>query len=248
MPMAEQYPERFFFVHLQKTAGTTLRERIAATLGTDAVYPNRTDGTDVYSLMVSVDHLQERLRARGDEIRVIAGHFPLCTTEMLDGSYRTFTVLREPVARTLSYLRHHRSRTPEDHHKSLEEIYDDPFRFHGFAHNHMVKMFSLTVEEMTAGMLTRVEFTADRLERAKQNLVAVEVVGVQERFEEMCDALRRHFGWDLPDEPRIANRTEPVGDDDVSEAFLARIVEDQAPDIELYDLARRLSAQHQADA
>ena len=39
---------------------------------------------------------------------MVTGHFPLCTTELLGGAFTTFTVLRDPVERTLSYLRHHR--------------------------------------------------------------------------------------------------------------------------------------------
>ncbi len=56
--------------------------------------------------------LLERWKARRDEIRVVTGHFPLCVTELLDADFATFTVLRDPVERTLSYLRHHRDTTP----------------------------------------------------------------------------------------------------------------------------------------
>ena len=228
---------RFFFVHLQKTAGTTLRHRMAAYLGEAAIYPNRSDGQNIYDVIVSVDHLVERMDARGDEVRVIAGHFPLCTVDRLGGEFRTFSVLREPVERTLSYLRHHRENTPEDRDKSLEEIYDDPFRFHGLAHNHMTKMFSLTLDEMSAGMLTLVEFTPERLARAKANLARLDVVGVQERFEEFCADLNDRFGWRLGDQPKVANTSEPV---EVSASFRRRIAADQAPDLELYDLALTL--------
>ena len=80
---------------------------------------------------------------RGDEIRVVTGHFPLCTTELLGAQFITLTILRDPVERTLSALRHHREKTPADSERSLEEIYEDPFRFE-LVHNHMVKMFSLS--------------------------------------------------------------------------------------------------------
>ena len=159
-------PERFFFVHVQKTAGTTLYRRLQRQFGADAIYPNETDGDTVTAVIVP-EHLVERWRVRDGAIRVVTGHFPLCTTELLDGEFATMTVLREPVARTLSYLRHHRKLTPQDRERSFEAIYDDPLRFHGLIHNHMVKMFSLTSDEMTDGVLTRVDFTEDRLERAK---------------------------------------------------------------------------------
>ena len=82
------------------------------------------------------------------------------------------TVLRHPLERTVSYLRDHRRRTPADADLTLEEVYDDDLRFHGLIHNHMTKMLSLTPEEMDEGVLTRVEFTPERLERAKERLAA----------------------------------------------------------------------------
>ena len=57
---------------------------------------------------------------------MIAGHFPLCTIELLDAEFTTLTVLRHPVERTLSYLRHHRDTTPADSERSLEELYEQP--------------------------------------------------------------------------------------------------------------------------
>ena len=105
--------------------------------------------------VLSVEHLLDRWRLRHDEIRVVTGHFPLCTTELLDVPFTTLTLLRDPVERTLSYLRHHREPTPADRERPLEEIYDDPVRFE-LLHNHMVKMLSLHADEMTDGALTPV--------------------------------------------------------------------------------------------
>ena len=73
------------------------------------------------------------------------------------------TVLRHPVERTLSFLRHQAERrqrgATED--TPLEEIYDDPFRFEAMIQNHMTRMLSLTPDEMVAGdgVLTTVPYT-----------------------------------------------------------------------------------------
>ena len=230
----------FFFVHLQKTAGTSLTSQLRDRFGTAAVYPDTSDlvpeePVEVLSV-TSVEHLQERWRERRREIQVVTGHFPLCTTELLDDEFRTFTLLREPVSRTLSYLRHHRKMVAGDRHLSLTEIYEDPFRFHGLVHNHMVKMFSLTAQEMTAGALTPVEFTEERLDAAKKGLETVDVIGVQEDYPGFCTQLRRSFGWRLGKE-RHLNRSQS----DAPEAELAeRIRTDNAHDIELYRFALEL--------
>ena len=232
IPSAE--PTRFFFVHVQKTAGTSLFIRFGNQFAPSEIYPDDTDGglmTDMPQL--KVDRLLQRWVARREQIRVVAGHFPLCTVQLLDAPFVTLTVVREPVARTLSYLRHHRKILPEARDASLEQIYDDPLRFEGLVHNHMVKMFSLSTDEMDDGVMTRVEFTRERLERAKQGLASVDVLGLQEDFETFCTDLEQRFGWDLGD-PAVANDTEPT---EVPAGLLDRIAEDNALDAELYEYA-----------
>jgi hypothetical protein len=247
--------ERFFFVHVLKTGGTDLFTRLGGDPSIEVehpyhfdvseIYPNDTDG-DVFTVapQLSVDQLLERWAVRRDEIRIVMGHFPLCTVELLDAPFVTLTVLREPVERTLSFLRHHRKLTPADRNKSFEEIYEDQFRFDSLIHNHMVKMFTLTKEDMTDGMLTKVDFTLDHLERAKQRLATVDVLGLQEHFEEFCAELTRRFGWDLG-EPLWANRTQPA---DFSPELVERIERDNALDIEFYGFARSLYRERGARA
>ena len=229
-------PHRYFFVHMMRTAGSVLRARLLNHFGEAAVYPTRRDGTDPLTPYLLIDHLLERLAARGDHIRVISGHFPLCTTELIDGRCTTLTLLREPVERTLSYLRGQREIERTDRDKTLEEIYDDPVRFHRVVHNHMTKMLSLTPVEMTDGMLTHVEFNRGHIERAKEALSGIDAVGLQEHFEDYCDELGARFGWHLR-EPETVNTSASV---EVPDSLRARIAEDNAFDIELYEFAKKL--------
>lgn len=226
-------PQRFFVVHMMKTGGTTLRDRLGHHFGPEGVYPNRTDGPHIFKAVLSVDYLRDRWTARGDEIRVVAGHFPLCVAGLLGVPFTTLTVLREPVERTLSFLRHHRERTPADRHKSLEQIYAEPLRFHGQAHNHMTKMLSMTVDELDDGMLAKVEYTPERLDRAKAALRGLDLVGVQEDLEPFFAELGRRFRLDLGP-PLHVNTSTPV---DVSDDFRARIAEDNWSDVALYHYA-----------
>lgn len=246
-------PHRFFFVHIRRTAGGALRRRLINHFGEFAVYPTRgVDGTDPVKLMLSVEHLRERLAARGDQIRVLTCHLPLCTVEQIEGSFTTMTLLRDPVERTLSSLRDDRETNPTSH-SSLEQIYDAGGRFTVLRHNEMTKELSFTPAE-NAGMAKvlslspaeiarpdapRVELGRGHLERAKERLAGVDAVGLQERFEDFCDELSTRFGWDLG-EPERVNTTAAV---EVSESFRARLSEDNALDIE-FDIApsgRRLA-------
>ena len=232
--------QRFFNVHVQKTAGTSLRRRVQNHFGARAVYPDSSDGVESAEAVVSIAHLEERFRVRRGEIRFVTGHFPLCTTEFLDCDFTTLTLLRDPVERTLSYLRHQRGELPRPARKPLEEIYEDPWHFDTAINNFMVKVFSLTPEEAAeVGVMAQVEFTPERLERAKQGLASVDALGLQERFEEFCDELTDRFGWDLGP-PQHANPTSRAEDTEVSDAFRARIGNDNAMDVELFEFAARL--------
>ena len=233
-----EQPHRYFFLHVPKTAGSALQQRLANHFGEAAVYPAKgLDGTDPLTLAVSIGHLRERLAARGDQIRVIAGHFPLCTTELIGGRFTTLTLLREPVERMLSQLRYTRKVNRAARDVPLEELYDDPIRFDAVLHNQMTKMLSLRSTEVAdAAMLTRVEFDRDRLERAKEALAGIDVIGLQEQFEDFCEELSARFGWRLGD-PETVNATTPA---EVPESFRARIAEDNAFDVELYEFANEL--------
>jgi len=227
---------RFFFVHLQKTGGTALFQRLREHFGERGVYPTPDEREDVRAV-TDLDFLVERLRAHGAEIRVVTGHFPLCTTNLLGGGYTTFTVLRDPVERTLSLLRRRQKAEERFRGRELEDIYGDE-SLHDIIRNHMVKMLSLTVDELTSAPLVEpVEFDDARLERAKANLRdRIDVFGLQEHFDDFCAELSSRFGWDLG-APRFANRTQRAP---VSDELRERIAQDNADDCELYDFARQL--------
>jgi hypothetical protein len=230
---------RFFFAHVQKAAGTSLFVQLQRHFDRDQIYPDASDAVSGPAPVLFVSHLRERYRVRRDRIRIVTGHFPVRASELLGDDFITLTVVRDPVERTLSFLRHHRRRTPADSDRSLEELYDDPIRFHGLIHNNMVKMFSLSPEEMIAGdgLMTHVkDFTPARLERAKEQLAHIDVLGIDVQFHEFVDELDARFDWQLG-APMHANRTEP---DDVAPSFRRRIADDNVGDVELFDFARNL--------
>ena len=86
--------------------------------------------------------------------------------------------------------------------------------------------------------------TSDDLERAKQALSGVDVVGLQDRYREFCGELETRFGWDLGPE-RHANTTQP---EPVSAAFRQRIAADNALDVELYEFGVELVDKRRASS
>lgn len=231
--------QRYFFCHMQKTGGISLSRRLRAALGHEAVYPNDTDGP-VPRRTISVPHLLERWTVRRDEIVVVCGHFPLCTRELLDGPFATFTVLRDPVERVLSGLRHQRRSSPTQAGKALEEIYNDRLLAALLFTDHMTRMLSLTLDELDPegnGLYSNVDGGDGRLERAKEALVDLDVIGFQEDYDGFCDELERRYGWDLGEPARL--NTSPDDHDDHA-ALRARIAEDNRNDVELVAFARQL--------
>jgi hypothetical protein len=253
--VADREPaRRFFFVHVHKAAGTSLLLRLRRQFPPEQLYPDDSDvaaqqeagALPLVGPTMLVSHLLARYPVRRHEIVVVAGHFPVRTTELLGDPFTTLTLVREPVERILSSLRHHRRFVPADRDRPLEELYDDPYRFHGMLHNHLVKMFSLSPEEIRAGdgMVFHVEqFTPARLAEAKSRLAAVDVLGLHDHVDELCDRLTERFGWRLG-APVHANVTEPVP---VAESFRRRIAADNALDAELYEHARELWASRRAE-
>lgn len=238
--MGPEDARRFFVVHLQKTAGTTLRDRLRSHFPEPAIYPNRTDGRDKGQLVISVEHLRARWAERGHEIRLLTGHFPLSVTELLGGDFVTMSIVREPVERTLSYLRHQKQLNPADHPKRLDEIYDDPFRFHGLIRNHMTRMFALASDELADGdgVLTPMEDTAERLERAKGALASLDALGLHHDLDPFFEQLQDRFGLDVGD-PLRSNTTAP---EVAPRGLVDRILEDNQLDVALWEHAKHLVA------
>jgi hypothetical protein len=142
----------FFFIHVMKTAGTTLWGRAGITFGRDAMYPDQR--TDPISKVVDYYGVGGFLRldeARRARTRFYAGHVPFALAHLTDPEALRITLLREPVARTLSYLRQCQRSYEVHRDKSLEEIYEDPWFYPRFIDNHQTKLFSMTADEVVRG-------------------------------------------------------------------------------------------------
>jgi hypothetical protein len=229
-------PQRYFFMHIPKTAGMTLYHRLVRCHG-KKLYPLPQDRGRL-DAAADIDHLRRCFATHRCQIRVVVGHFPLCIDEVLGVPLTTFTLLRNPVDRTLSLLRQHKQQGQGFHYSSLEDVYANPVLLYGLIRNFMVKCLTATVDEIERGVMTMVQDDEGRLERAKHVLEhRIELFGLQEDFDTFCDELSSRFGWDLGDGTLLANQTSAM---DVSDELKERIAHDSALDMELYDFARDL--------
>jgi Sulfotransferase family len=229
-------PQRWFFMHIPKTAGTALYYRLVRIHGM-ALYPLPPDRGEPQAYL-EMDRVEHDFADHRDQLRVVTGHFPLCVGERLGVPLTTFTLLRDPVERTLSFLRQRRERSPEYRDLSLEDVYAVPYLLHGWIHNYVVKVLTMTADEAVYGAGTMVPYDEARLELAKHNLEhRVDIFGLQEEFDDFSERLAARYGWDLGERAAQINRTAPSL---VSDEFRARIAHDNAFDVELYAFARNL--------
>ena len=138
---------RFFFVHVMKTGGTSFKRHLLGQFAIDEIYPSarldwRREG-DVEAYVAA-----ERLLAISPErlagLEICTGHVPYVVSEMMGVEFATIALLRDPVARTVSVLKHFKRLHNRYRDMPLEEIYDDAVVFRHFVENHQTKLFSLT--------------------------------------------------------------------------------------------------------
>lgn len=227
---------RLFFLHVMKTGGATLLSHILRNYERSAIYPYKSEDADIYRANYSLDYLTQLAPERRDRIQIYTGHFPFVAVDLLEEPLTTITVLRDPVERTLSYLRHCRLHHEQHRGMALEEIYEDPIYFPCFIHNHQAKLFALTEADGPKSYMEVLEVDQRRLDLAKENLTRVDVVGLQEDFEGLLARLRFQLGWRIDRIPsRRVNPGEPV-----AASFRKRIAEDNAADVEFYRHALEL--------
>jgi serine O-acetyltransferase len=144
---SDEEPLRFFFIHLMKTAGTSFAFQLRRQFDPSAVYPSegldRRDGTDMASY-VSISRLLRLSPERRAAVRVYTGHYPYIASQLLDLDLVTLTILRDPVDRTISVLKHMKRLSRRYKTFPLEQIYEDPFVYAHFIENHQTRMFAIT--------------------------------------------------------------------------------------------------------
>lgn len=258
--MTPTHDKPLFFIHVMKTAGTTLKSHMRGFYRPDEVYPNRDEDEAFFEANVDVAHLVALPAERKRRIRVYTGHFPYVATELLDVDTITMTVLRDPVERVVSHLRQvykrpggfleHAATVRDLELPNYEQLYDDPHLHPRFFANHQCRMFALTADDDPLGVTAPfddprtdrppLELDEGRLAIAKEQLAKVDVVGLTEDFEGFCAEVTRRFG--IPTEDVVTRNQAPSVAPEVSDSLRARITEDNQMDVALYEHAVALAS------
>jgi hypothetical protein len=231
---------RFFFIHIMRTGGRTFSRQAEHNFPRGTYYPDRDHEADLVRANLSVDHLLALPEERRAALRLYSGHFPFYVTDELGGGFVTMTILRHPVARTISHLQTRHSvlmQRPSFAARglSLEDLYALDGMGNGLLRNFQVRQFATSGADGVRS-IDPVEVDQARFEVATANLARVDVVGLQEETDRFKAEVVSRFGWTLPpiDDVHVSPRVE------VSEALRERVAEDNATDIRFYEHAVEL--------
>ncbi len=214
-------PWRTVFIHIPKTAGTTL-----ATYLEDAYAMDRICSVRLHN---QLEDLALKRNLAGYDL--LCGHFFygwFLENANFTTDTRYVTVLREPLKRAVS-MYHHWMREPARTYRYVSPLISDA---------NAQCMFLSPLSTRAAHYSMR-----DHLEAAKQALSNFFFVGIQERFGESLELLHQTLGITAPDEPRIRNVAGRPSLPQLPAQLLDEIVAANWADLELYAFACALFEQ-----
>ncbi|HEY1288709.1 MAG TPA: sulfotransferase family 2 domain-containing protein [Burkholderiales bacterium] len=235
------------FLHIPKTAGTTLNSVLAREYGPDESYEIMMRGMAwilpeqpiIRRRLLSfskVLRLRTAVRTH-PRLRLVHGHFDLSIARHLPADTRFFTLLRDPVERAISHYYHYRRRAIDRLHPvAMRATLAEWVSACG-----LVEMDNGQTRRLAGEMnLACGRVTPAMLERAASRLAKFAVVGLTERFDQSLALLQRAFGWGArPGLPENVGEDRP-GRAEVGEEALRAIERCNRFDLELYRFASGL--------
>ena len=236
-------PEALIFLHIPKTAGTTLNRIIEWQYNPLSIFT-----IDPYGIRATAKRFKTLSEARRRRLKVVRGHLFYGIHEFLLQGASYITMLREPVARLVSTYRFILRRPLHPLHRrfKVERLgVEDLIRLTPNRQNLQCRFIAGVGRIEDVDMLTKPAEATPRgicderlLEIAKENLMrSFRVVGLTERFEESLLLMTTALGWKISfyENRKVSKIRSPV------EPRLVELIrEHNRLDIELYNFATKL--------
>ncbi|MCW8925543.1 MAG: sulfotransferase family 2 domain-containing protein [Xanthomonadales bacterium] len=233
-----QLNSEIFFIHIMKTAGTSLRRMFTANFDESMTYPNDAD------LRKTKDGFYPSLstiirRKQAGELRnfkILCGHYPFFLGKLVFNQPRYIVFLRDPIARTISMIEHRKMKTPEFQKLSYEEILDHKTFVKNQLENYQTKVFAFRgVEQCDHDTNIPLEITPENYQLALKRLDEVDVVGLTEFFDESVELIEEKFRFNFNN---VLHANRGAYDVQVSEKVRQKIMDINQYDMALYDHAK----------
>lgn len=213
--------EQFFFIHIPKTGGTTLRKMLTNHFPTNSYYPTeenllKNNGKYIkQSELVSknVEFLQKAL---------IIGHYNYDMVQYLKPDVKIVAFLRNPFDRIFSHIAH---------------ILKHDERWFGADPNDVVKDRIHQLGNLQTRMLGK--SNSKTINDKLANIQTFDFIGIQERFAESISMLNELYNWKLEIVER-QNTTQNSIKNSITSKSMALICRHIKHDIVLYDFACEL--------
>lgn len=225
---ADQAP--LIFLHVPKTAGTTVRaiiERQYSSLQVYAIY----EGSRAAEHH-TISDLKALPEAEKKKIKVYAGHVSYGLHEFIPQPAKYYAMLRDPVDRIISYYHHAMHHNPKFSANKISLMKFFAHKNHQL-HNQQTRILSGTkarFDDCSDEML----WTA--IDNINERFCSV---GITEMFDESILLLRRLMAWDLPEYVHENVSVGRPARDFFSEAEINLITKNNQLDILLYSYVRK---------
>ena len=215
----------YFFMHIPKTAGTSLRKMLWQSFKQDEVLPNQQDIRANNRKYPSL-HMLQRQPERLARTRLFSGHYPYGAEAIFPHPHIVrLTFLRDPIARCFSQARQIKRRFPHLAEASPEQIMQEK----NIAFDNLQTRYF-------CGSL-RKEEPPGSLDQAIEALETFNFVGISEAFADSIQLLEKQQRWSLG-EPRHANKSANFLEPEW-ESYRSLLTERNQLDLKLYTHAQQ---------
>jgi hypothetical protein len=243
-PLFRPEAHRIFFVHIMKTGGASLTKMMRKFCSQHEMYPNQV-GKGSFGSYSSVQQAREFDAKAKERLRYIRGHLPYCVRELFPEPIFCVSIFRDPVARTLSNLKQARSRNSKYRGWPLIKIYENQEFFSHCLDNIQTRCFAHELSDDLKSVFTPKDLTASDVARAHERISQLDFIGLLEDYENTIRSLMSRLGLPLN---KIARWRFQNEDCEIPPSLPDRIANDNAHDMETYELVRKLYHERQREA
>ena len=217
------------FLHIPKTAGTTLNRIIEWQYSPFEIFT-----MDPYRIRATPERLKTLPEGRRRRLRVVRGHMFYGLHQCLPQGATYMTMLRDPVARVMSayYFILRRPLNPLHRKVKKERLsIEDCIRLFPQRHNLQCRLIAGVKDASSTG-------DGRLLDMAKEHLTkSFSVVGICERFEESLMLMATTFDWEILFYKNCkVSKTRPQ----IDPGTVEMIRDHNRLDVELYEFSKRL--------